>query len=70
MMNKDDDGAGGVENFFRKKILCLLDKKKCKVYKTSQGNEVVGISSTCDLFYLTQNLIFNRQRRRDFRLSK
>ena len=38
--------------FFRKKILCLLDKKKCKVYKTSQGNEVVGISSTCDLFYL------------------
>ena len=42
----------GWKIFFRKKLLCLLDKKKCKVYKTSQGNEVVGISSTCDLFYL------------------
>ena len=51
MMNKDDDGAGGVEHFFEKKILCLLNKKKRKVYKASQGNEVVGISSTCDLFF-------------------
>ena len=33
MMNKDDDGAGGVEHFFEKKFYACLTKKNVRYIK-------------------------------------